>query len=83
MLVKAKGNVKDANGWHKAGEVFDTQSDLGDAVEVLDKPKKQPEPKQEPKPETAARETAPETEQEPAKTPVQPRSATRRKKAGA
>jgi len=40
MLVKAKWNVSDANGWHKAGEVFRTESDLGDAVEVLDVPKK-------------------------------------------
>ena len=38
MLVKAKWNVKDASGWHNAGEVFNTESDLGDAVEVLDAP---------------------------------------------
>lgn len=40
MLVKAKWNVKDAAGWHNAGEVFKTDADLGDAVEVLDGPKK-------------------------------------------
>ena len=40
MLVKAKWNVKDASGWHKAGEVFNTDADLGDAVEVLNAPKK-------------------------------------------
>lgn len=41
MLVKAKWNVKDASGWHKSGEVFNTESDLGEAVEVLDAPKKE------------------------------------------
>ena len=40
MLVKAKWNVKDAAGWHNAGDVFQTDMDLGDAVEVLDGPKK-------------------------------------------
>ena len=36
MLVKAKWNVKDASGWHSAGEVFQTENDLGDDVEVLE-----------------------------------------------
>ena len=36
MKVKAKWSVKDATGWHDAGEVFETESDLGDAVEVLE-----------------------------------------------
>lgn len=40
MLVKAKWNVKDTAGWHEAGEVFQTESDLGEAVEILDAPKK-------------------------------------------
>ena len=39
MLVKAKWNVKDSRGWHSAGEVFETEQDLGDAVEVLVAPK--------------------------------------------
>lgn len=39
MLVKAKWNVKDASGWHDAGDVFETSDDLGDAVEVLDAPR--------------------------------------------
>ena len=39
MLVKAKWNVKDGGGWHSAGDVWNTESDLGDAVEVLDAPK--------------------------------------------
>lgn len=59
MLVKAKWNVKDNAGWHEAGEVFNTDSDLGDAVEVLDAPKKvvkTEEPKAEPKPEAVAEE---------------------------
>lgn len=40
MLVKAKWNVKDENGWHRTGEVFETETDLGRAVEVLSAPKK-------------------------------------------
>lgn len=35
MLVKAKWNVKDSAGWHRANEVFETEEDLGDGVEVL------------------------------------------------
>ena len=35
MLVKAKWNVKDAAGWHSSGDVFETDADLGDAVEVI------------------------------------------------
>lgn len=55
MLVKAKWSVKDGNGWHSAGEVFEATGDLGDAVEVLEKPKKaEPEPVTE-KPKTATR----------------------------
>lgn len=42
MLVKAKWNVKDAAGWHSTGEVFHTEEDLGEAVEVLDAPKEAP-----------------------------------------
>ena len=76
MLVKAKWTVKDASGWHNAGAVFDTESDLGDAVVVLNAPKKpaaQPEARK-PEPEKAA-------ETEPAKEPAKaPRSASRRKK---
>lgn len=40
MLVKAKWNCKDGNGWHAAGEVFHTESELGDAVIRLDVPEK-------------------------------------------
>ena len=68
MLVKAKWNVKDAAGWHDAGEVFNTESDLGDAVEILDATKK--EPVKEPEAKAA---------EEPAKEQVKPRSASRRK----
>ena len=75
MRVKAKGNVRDASGWHRVGEVFITDEDLGDAVEVLDAPK-QAEKKQEP---VAERE--PETEAESTKETVKPRSASRRRKA--
>jgi hypothetical protein len=51
MLVKAKWNVKGSDGWHIGGEVFNTEEDFGDAVEVLDAPavpKKEPEPVKEP-----------------------------------
>lgn len=51
MLVKAKWNVKDASGWHSAGDVFDTKADLGDAVEVLEaKAEKEPAPEVKPEP---------------------------------
>ena len=79
MRVRAKWNVKDGSGWHSAGEVFETTSDLGDAVEVLDAPKHaEPVPvKQEP-----VKEREPEAAAEPEKAPAEtkPRSASRRKK---
>lgn len=87
MKVRAKWSVKDGNGWHDAGEVFEATCDLGDAVEVLEAPKKPatvkkeapekapekaPEPKAEPEKEP---EKAPEAAEE----PVKARSTTRRK----
>ena len=79
MLVKAKWSVRDASGWHDAGEVFRTESDLGDAVEVLDAPKKAEPVKQveAPEPEPAKE---PEKEAEVAEAPVKART-TRRKTA--
>ena len=85
MLVKAKWNVKDASGWHRADEVFHTENDLGDAVEVLDAPKKA-EPKAEKKapvkePEKEQRAEAVETATElEAASEEAPRSTSRRKK---
>lgn len=73
MLVKAKWNVKDASGWHNAGEVFDTESDLGEAVEVLMANK--PAATVEKKPEPVAEEPVKEAEKDPQKV----RSTTRRK----
>lgn len=67
MLVKAKWNVRDASGWHKAGEVFNTDADLGDAVEVLDAPKK-------------ARQKPVEIEPEPAEKPAEEKPKTQRRK---
>ena len=76
MLVKAKWNVKDSSGWHSAGEVFNTNDNLGDAVEALEKPKKQ-EPAKAPVKEP---ETAPETvEAEPEKETPKPRNTARRR----
>ena len=74
MLVKAKWSVKDETGWHDAGEVFHTESDLGNAVEVLDAPKKAIPVKAE-----AAPEAEPAKEPEKAEEPVKVRSTTRRK----
>lgn len=78
MKVKAKWSVKDATGWHDAGEVFETESDLGDAVEVLEAKKaktvKEPEPAAEPEKEPEA---------EPVQETAKPRSTTRRKAATA
>jgi hypothetical protein len=68
MLVRAKWSVKDDSGWHNAGEVFQTEKDLGDAVERLETPAK----------------TVPEKpeKEEPVKTEEAPkRASTRRKKA--
>jgi len=81
MKVKARRNVRDANGWHVKGEVFETEQNLGDAVEVLsatktaakqEKPKaKEPvpeAPKEEPKAEKPAEEV--KEEEKPAVEPV-------------
>ena len=65
MLVKAKGNVRDAAGWHYAGDVFRTDDDLGDAVEVLDAPKKAPV-KEEAKEPVNAEAPAEKQEEKPA-----------------
>ena len=50
MKVRARWNVKDASGWHAVGEVFETEADLGSAVEVLEeaKPEAKPEKPEEP-----------------------------------
>lgn len=74
MLVKALSNVKDCNGWHVTGEVFETEEDLGDAVETL---RVQKEPVKAQEPEQAA-ETEPEKETE--QEPVKPKSQSRRRK---
>ena len=52
MLVKAKWNVKDADGWHKAGEVWDAKDDLGDCVEILEKPMTEQKAEQQPEVKT-------------------------------
>ena len=84
MLVKAKWSVKDASGWHDAGEVFHTENDLGEAVEVLDAPKRPAQKKQEPvkEPVTATEPETAEPVKEPEKTAETPRSPSRRKKTG-
>ena len=66
MLVKAKWNVKDKEGWHKAGEVFETSDNLGEAVILVGEPRKpvikapavqEAEPETEPKKEAASKPT--------------------------
>ena len=54
MKVKALCTIKDENGWHNAGEVFETETDLGNLAEILDKPEKaekaeEPQEEQAPK----------------------------------
>lgn len=63
MLVKAKWNVKDAAGWHSAGEVFNTENNLGDAVEVIEAPRKAvvKAPVEEPAPEPVKEQTVKST----------------------
>ena len=74
MLVKAKWNVKDAAGWHNAGDVFQTDMDLGDAVDVLDVPKKTV------KASEPVKEAEPETVNEPEKEAQEkPKATTRRR----
>lgn len=71
MLVKAKWNVKDGSGWHGKDEVFETESELGDAVTVI-----------VPKCAEAPAETKGETSTEPEEIPVKkaPRARSSRKK---
>lgn len=62
MLVKAKWSVKGSDGWHMSGDVFHTNEDFGDAVEVLDAPavrKEEPEPVSEPVKAEPAKAKAP------------------------
>lgn len=86
MRVKAKWNVKGSDGWHMTGEIFETEEDYGDAVEVLDAKapaQKQAEaPKKEPEKETKAKqEPAKEPEKEPEQETEKPKNAARRRKA--
>lgn len=53
MLVKAKWSVKDSSGWHNPGDVFLTEDNLGDSVEIIETAKKTEEKKPEPEKETA------------------------------
>lgn len=56
MKVRAKHNVRDASGWHLTGQVFETDADLGDAVEVLEAPKQEEPVQDEPAAEEPAQE---------------------------
>ena len=80
MKVRAKWSIKDGTGWHNPGEVFETESDLGDAVEVLEaakKPKAEKKPAAEPEVQPEA-EPKKETEEVSVQETAKPRT-TRRK----
>lgn len=80
MKVRAKWSIKDGTGWHNPGEVFETESDLGDAVEVLSaakKPKAEKKPEAEPEVQPDA-EPVKEAEEAPVQETEKPRT-TRRK----
>ena len=77
MLVKAKWNVKDSSGWHRAGEVFDTKEELGEAVELLEAPRRQ---KTEPKEEVPVKEPEKAPEQKKTETGKAPARQTQRRK---
>lgn len=72
MKVRARQNVRDASGWHLTGQVFETDADLGEAVEVLDTQKAE---------EPEAVQVEPVREEPVAKEPVQeaPKTRSRRK----
>lgn len=74
MKVRARNNVKDLNGWHMTGEVFETEEDLGNSVEVLEAPKQLVIVGVEPETETMAEE--PKAEEQKAE---KPRTARRKK----
>ena len=74
MKVKARYNINCSDGWHMTGEVFETSEDLGEAVEVLDAPKKT-----EAKPQEPVKE--PEKAEEPGQEAQKSRNANRRRKA--
>ena len=79
MKVVARQNVRDASGWHLKGQVFETEEDLGAAVDVLDGQKPE-QRKAEPEPIAKEREPkAAESESAPEKAPEKPRSTSRRR----
>ena len=78
MLVKAKWTVKDASGYHNAGEVWNTSEDLGDAVECLERPVK---PKTKPAEPVTEEPEAKPAEAEKAETePAKPKANRRKNK---
>lgn len=80
MLVKARWNVKDANGWHKPGEVFETSETLGECVEILSSGKtNRSAPKEEPVVESVAEEVPGNEPEEKTEEPVRQRNSGRRK----
>ena len=84
MRVKAKWNVKGSDGWHLTGEIFETKEDFGNAVEVLDAPKRaskrEATPVKAPEPETEKPAVTEETTAEPlVEEEPKPRTPSRRK----
>ena len=62
MKVKALCTIKDANGWHVPGEIFETEEDLGNLVEAVteaaEKTAESAETEEAPKPKTRRKKTA-------------------------
>lgn len=51
MIVRALCTIHDSNGWHNAGDIFETEDNLGTAAVVIGEGKQKAEEAAEPKPE--------------------------------
>ena len=80
MKVKAKRNVQDASGWHRPGDIFWTEENLGSAVEVLDAPKQPAKVQAVAEEKTPEPEPVQEVRTEPAAEERKPRASSRRKR---
>ena len=67
MLVKALCTIKDGTGTHSAGEIFETDEELGNLVTILEKKEEKPEasvetpqpvPEESPKPRSSRKKKA-------------------------
>ena len=59
MKVKALCTIKDENGTHAAGEIFETDADLGNLAEIIEEPEAAEDQAVEPeKPKASRRKKA-------------------------